>query len=76
MGTWDRILAMLRREKRDLGEIVDDLSARANENLGRKERELAATPEEKLAMEEERGREIDAELDAIRRRVEGGSPDS
>ena len=70
-STWDRIMAALRREKRDVDEAVDELTAKANATLDRKERELAATPEEKLAMEQARGDEIDAELDAVRRRIEG-----
>jgi hypothetical protein len=72
MGTWDRIRAILRREKRDLDEAVDDFTERANDALDRRERELKATPAEKLAMEQERAEEIDAELDAVRRRIEGG----
>ena len=70
-STWDRIRAALRREKRDLDEAVDELTTKANATLDRKERELRATPEEKLAMEQERSDEIDAELDAVRRRIEG-----
>ena len=70
-STWDRIMAALRREKQDVDEAVDELTTKANAALDRKERELAATPEEKLAMEQARGDEIDAELDAVRRRIEG-----
>lgn len=71
MGTWDRILAALRREKRDVAEALDEFTERANADLDRRERELHATPEEKLAMEQERVAENDAELEAIRRRIEG-----
>ena len=67
MGTWERIRAALRREKRDL----EDLEARANAALDRRERELNATPEEKLALEQQRAAEADAEFDAVRRRIEG-----
>ena len=74
MGAWDRIKALLRREQRDLDEAVDELTARANAALDRKERELHATPEEKIAIEQERGEELDAELDAIRKRIEGDQP--
>ena len=73
-STWDRILSMLRREKRDIDEAVDEFTTNANAALDRKERELHATPEEKLAMEQERSDEIDAELDAVRRRIEGQQP--
>lgn len=72
MGTWHRIRALLRREKQDLDEAVDEFTARANTALDQRERELDATPAEKLAIEQERGRENDAELDAVRRRIEEG----
>jgi hypothetical protein len=71
MGTWERILAALRREKRDVAEAVDEFTERANADLDRRERELHATPEEKMAIEQERMAENDAELEAIRRRIEG-----
>ena len=70
-STWDRIRAALKREKRDVEEAVEEWTAQGNAVLDRKERELTATPEEKLAMEQQRGDEIDAELDAVRRRIEG-----
>ena len=70
MGTWDRILAALRREKRDVDEAVRDLTAKADAALDRRERELHATPLEKLEMEQERSRELDADLEAVRRRIE------
>jgi hypothetical protein len=74
MGTWDRMLAALRREKRDVAEAVDEFTKRSNAALDERERALQATPEEKLAKEQERDREIDDELEAIRRRIEGGGP--
>lgn len=70
-STWDRILAALRREKRDVDEAIEEWTTKGNATLDRKERELDATPEEKLAMEQAKGDEIDAELDAVRRRIEG-----
>ncbi len=72
MGTWDRIKAALRREKRELDDTVGDAKKRADAALDRKERELNATPEEKLAMEQQRGVENDADFEAIRKRIEGG----
>jgi hypothetical protein len=71
MSFWDRLLAALRREKQDIDEAVGDFESRANENLDRREREMNATPEEKLAIEQERAREIDDEFEAVRRRIEG-----
>jgi hypothetical protein len=69
---WDRVRAALRREKRDLDEAVDEFQQRANAALDKREREQTATAEEKLAMQQERGDEIDAEFDAVRKRIEGG----
>lgn len=71
MGTWDRVRAALRREKRDLDEAVDELKAKGNRALDERERALNATPMEKLQMEQQRAAEADAELDAIRRRIDG-----
>lgn len=71
-GTWNRIRAALRREKRDFDQAVEEFTARTNATLDRKERELNASPEEKLAMEQDRGRQIDDEFEAVRRRIEGG----
>ncbi|HVM54541.1 MAG TPA: hypothetical protein VM262_15245 [Acidimicrobiales bacterium] len=76
MGTWARFRAALLREKRELDDAVDDLTERANDSLDRRERELQASPAERLAMEQERALEIDAELDAVRRRIEGTGADS
>ena len=72
MSTWRRIQAALRREKRDLDEAVQELEARGNAVMDQKERELNATPEEKLALEQKRASEIDDELDAVRKRIQGG----
>jgi hypothetical protein len=75
MTTWDRIRAALRHEKRDLDDAIDDATARGNATLDRKERELAATPEEKFALEQERMAQADADFEAARRRIEGDKGD-
>lgn len=74
MGTWDRIRAALRREKRDVEDALEEFQTKANAALDERERELNATPSEKLAMEQERAREADAEFDAVRKRIEGSGP--
>ena len=76
MTTWDRIRAILRREKRDLDDAMDDFAERGNAALDRRERELNATPTEKLEMERERGEELDAEIEAVRRRIGGGGDEA
>jgi hypothetical protein len=71
MGTWKRIRAALRREKRELDDVVGDATKRADAALSERERELTATPEERLAHEQARGEENDAEFEALRKRIEG-----
>ena len=75
MGTWDRVKAALRREKRDLDEAIEDLTSRGNAALDQREREMNATPEERLEIEQERAAEADAEFEAARRRIEGTDRD-
>lgn len=72
VSTWGRIQAALRREKADLQEAVEEFQTRAHGVLDQKERELKATPAEKLASEQKRTAQIDDELDAVRKRIEGG----
>ncbi|MGI8793829.1 MAG: hypothetical protein ACR2H3_11760 [Acidimicrobiales bacterium] len=73
MSTWDRIKAALRREKADLDEAVDEFTTKANTSLDQRERELNATPEERLAIEQERAAASDDEYEALRQRIEGES---
>jgi hypothetical protein len=70
-GVWDRVKRALRREKREIDDAIADATRHGNAVLDAKERELAATPEERLAIEEQRAAEVDAEFDALRRRLEG-----
>ena len=65
-------MAVLRREQRDVEEAVDELVTEGNAAMDRRERELHATPEEKMALEQERAAENDAEIEAIRKRIEAG----
>ena len=71
-STWARIKAALRREKADVDEALAEFEVKANAALEERERELRATPEERLAMEQRRGAENDEQLEAIRKRIEGG----
>jgi hypothetical protein len=73
MSTWTRIRAALRREKRELDDVVGDATSKANAALDRRERELEATPQEKLDLEQARAAENDAEFEALRKRIEGGT---
>jgi hypothetical protein len=69
VSAWDRIRAALRREARDARELLDDTTARGNAAMDKRERELNATPEEKLVIEQERIAENDAEFDELRRKL-------
>ena len=72
MSFWDRLRALLGQEAREVEDAIDDATARGNEALDRRERELAATPEERLALERERAEAQDDEYEALRRKIEGG----
>jgi hypothetical protein len=68
---WEKLRELLRREKQDLDEVLGDFQSRANASLDEREAEMNASPAEKLAIEEERAREADAEYEEVRRRIEG-----
>ncbi|HVM08346.1 MAG TPA: hypothetical protein VM345_07790 [Acidimicrobiales bacterium] len=71
MSFWDRVRAALKREKQDVDEALREFEERANRSLDARERELHGTPEEKLAIQQERAAAADEELEAIRRKIEG-----
>lgn len=74
MGWADRLRTLLRREARDAKEALDDAVSAGNRALDRKERELAASPDEKLTMEQQRIADSDAEFEALRAQIEGKRP--
>ena len=68
---WDRVRSVLRREKAEVDDALDDAVRRGDAALDARERELRATPEERLRLEQERAAAADAEYEALRRRIEG-----
>jgi hypothetical protein len=70
-GLLDRLRAALRREKADVAEAWDDAKGRLDDALDRREADLAASPEERLRIEQERAAAADAEYDALRKKIEG-----
>jgi hypothetical protein len=72
MGLWDRIRTVLRREVKEVKASAQEAADRANAALDERERELNASPEEKLRLEQERAARGDAEFEALRRRIERG----
>jgi len=70
-GWWERLQAVLGRERAELSDALGDAAARGNATLDAKERELAATPEERLRLEQERAADADAAFESLRRQIEG-----
>lgn len=71
VSLWDRLRAALGRERREVEAAIEEATARGNAVLDDKERELGATPEERLRIEAERAARQDAEYVALRRKIEG-----
>lgn len=81
MSWFDRLRSVLRGEAAEVRESVEDLTRRADAELDRRERELQATPEERLDATrreiEEAGdpfAEVRAKLDAMRHPSPGEQP--
>jgi hypothetical protein len=70
MSFWQRLSRVLRREKRELDDVLRGAERSANAALDRRERELTASAEDRFAMEQERAAHLDADFDAVRRRIE------
>ena len=69
MGFLDRVKNLLKREAAEVGDVAENASSRWESALDRKEREMNASPAEKLNMLHERIEESDP-LDAIRSKIE------
>lgn len=70
MGLWDSVKAFFRRETADVAEGLSSLRDKLDEELTRRERELEATPSERMEMiqdeldaADDRLAELEAELD-------------
>ena len=71
VSNWDRLRAALRREKRDIDAALSDFESRTNATLDDKERELKASPSEKMATEQAKAQALDDQFQALRRRIDG-----
>lgn len=65
--TWLR--RVLKREGEDARELAQEIEQRLNADLDRRERELNATPEERLAATIEESAEVDAAFEEAARRI-------
>ena len=70
MGFLDAVTKWFEREATDVKASVDRLEGRLEDDISRKERELSASPEEKLAMLQEDTSTDDA-LAAIQDKIDG-----
>lgn len=61
-GLWARVRRALQREKQEIEEVLDE-----------KERELSATPEEGLAIAQERAEKANDEFEKLKRQIEDGA---
>ncbi|MDH4145845.1 MAG: hypothetical protein OEY23_11850 [Acidimicrobiia bacterium] len=71
MGFLDRLRAVFGREAADVREAWDDLSDSLERDLDRRERELHATPEEKIEILQGQIAANDDAFEAVRSRIEG-----
>ena len=70
MGFLDAVAGWFKREAGDVKDSVDRLESQLDADLSRKERELNATPEERMAMIQEESSTDDA-FAAIQDKIDG-----
>lgn len=73
MGLLDTLRSWFASESAEARDLGRTTRSRLEDELDRREAELAADPSEKLEMIQERAAETDAAFDAIRDRIEGRS---
>lgn len=71
VGLFDSLKRALRREAADVKEAAGDLSDRLDADLTRRERDLQATPEERLQQVIGEIETSESDFDALRRRAQG-----
>lgn len=76
MTLFDRILGVLRREAADARELAAEARDKLDATLSRKERELEATPEERVEMTKDEIAAADAEYERLRDSLARGASDT
>ena len=71
MSWWERIVSVFRRESSDVREGLKRVGESLDEELARKERELAASPQERIDMILEEQAAEDARFDDLTDRIRG-----
>jgi DNA repair ATPase RecN len=75
MGFTDKVRAWLRRESDEAAQLLAETERRLDDDLTRRERELEASPQERLESLQRQIEQNDAELEAIRERLRRGTAD-
>jgi hypothetical protein len=70
----DRLRVWLHRERDDAAQLLADTEQRIDADLTRRERDLAASPEERLAALQDEIAGTDADLEALRERLRQRPP--
>jgi phage shock protein A len=70
MGVWDSMKAWFKTEATDLGEAKQELETRLDQDLTRRERQLAETPEESLGRLQEEATDSEASFAAISDKID------
>lgn len=65
MGFLDKVTSFLKREAKDVGEGLGKARDKFDTELAKKEREIAATPAERMEMLQDQAAETDARFDEI-----------
>ncbi len=76
MSWWQRVKKVLGREAADLKEGIEAVGSALDEELARRERELNATPAERLDMVLEEIEQSDARIDEIATEIASSSPEA
>ena len=69
MSWWERVRKALTREAAEANDLADEVQAKIEADLDRRERELRATPEERLQSAVTDAAEADAEFDKLARQI-------
>ena len=76
MSWWEKVTKFLKGEAAEARDLGKDLEEKISADLDRREREMNATPEERLDMAVEDAEQVDAAFDEVARRIEERKPPS
>lgn len=76
MPWWEKVTKFLKGEAAEARDLGKDLEEKISADLDRREREMNATPEERLDMAVEDAEQVDASFDEVARRIEERTPPS